>query len=110
MDIARTFPMPRSMPSGDLRGAPAHSRQRPQARPGGQHVRLGLQGHLGDLRLLDPQREVAVLRVGVNEMYRLDITADLNDEDLTGYVWTFLAERLLGSFRLRRHGNGRRLA
>jgi len=25
-------------------------------------------------------------------MYRLDITADLNDEDDTGYVWTFLDE------------------
>jgi hypothetical protein len=24
------------------------------------------------------------------EMYRVDITADLNDEDQTGYVWTFL--------------------
>ena len=23
-------------------------------------------------------------------MYRVDITADLNDEDETGYVWTFL--------------------
>jgi hypothetical protein len=26
------------------------------------------------------------------EMYRVDITADLNDEDHTGYVWTFLDE------------------
>jgi hypothetical protein len=26
------------------------------------------------------------------EMYRVDITADLNDEDDTGYVWTFLDE------------------
>ena len=26
------------------------------------------------------------------EMYRVDITADLNDEDETGYVWTFLDE------------------
>jgi len=26
------------------------------------------------------------------EMYRVDITADLNDEDQTGYVWTFLDE------------------
>jgi hypothetical protein len=25
-------------------------------------------------------------------MYRLDINADLNDEDETGYVWTFLDE------------------
>ncbi len=25
-------------------------------------------------------------------MYRLDITADLNDEDHTGYLWTFLDE------------------
>ena len=25
-------------------------------------------------------------------MYRVDITADLNDEDCTGYVWTFLDE------------------
>jgi hypothetical protein len=25
-------------------------------------------------------------------MYRVDITADLNDEDQTGYVWTFLDE------------------
>jgi hypothetical protein len=25
-------------------------------------------------------------------MYRVDITADLNDEDHTGYVWTFLDE------------------
>jgi hypothetical protein len=25
-------------------------------------------------------------------MYRVDITADLNDEDGTGYVWTFLDE------------------
>ena len=23
-------------------------------------------------------------------MYRVDITADLNDEDQTGYLWTFL--------------------
>ena len=27
-----------------------------------------------------------------DEMYRVDITADLNDEDHTGYVWTFLDE------------------
>ncbi len=26
------------------------------------------------------------------EMYRVDITADLNDEDHTGYLWTFLDE------------------
>jgi hypothetical protein len=26
------------------------------------------------------------------EMYRVDITADLNDEDHTGYVWTFLEQ------------------
>lgn len=26
------------------------------------------------------------------EMYRVDITADLNDEDQSGYVWTFLDE------------------
>jgi hypothetical protein len=26
------------------------------------------------------------------EMYRVDIAADLNDEDQTGYVWTFLDE------------------
>ena len=26
------------------------------------------------------------------EMYRVDITADLNDEDHTGYIWTFLDE------------------
>jgi hypothetical protein len=26
------------------------------------------------------------------ERYRVDITADLNDEDDTGYVWTFLDE------------------
>jgi hypothetical protein len=26
------------------------------------------------------------------EMYRVDITADLNDEDETGYVWTFVDE------------------
>jgi hypothetical protein len=26
------------------------------------------------------------------EMYRVDITADLNDEDHTGYVWTLLDE------------------
>ena len=26
------------------------------------------------------------------DMYRVDITADLNDEDDTGYVWTFLDE------------------
>jgi hypothetical protein len=26
------------------------------------------------------------------EMYRVDIAADLNDEDHTGYVWTFLDE------------------
>lgn len=25
-------------------------------------------------------------------MHRIDITADLNDEDDTGYVWTFLDE------------------
>ncbi len=25
-------------------------------------------------------------------MYRVDIAADLNDEDETGYVWTFLDE------------------
>lgn len=25
-------------------------------------------------------------------MYRVDITADLNDEDHTGYAWTFLDE------------------
>jgi hypothetical protein len=25
-------------------------------------------------------------------MYRVDINADLNDEDETGYVWTFLDE------------------
>lgn len=25
-------------------------------------------------------------------MYRVDITADLNDEDQSGYVWTFLDE------------------
>ncbi|MGI8677397.1 MAG: hypothetical protein ACR2LX_01655 [Jatrophihabitans sp.] len=25
-------------------------------------------------------------------MYRVDITADLNDEDDTGYLWTFLDE------------------
>ena len=25
-------------------------------------------------------------------MYRVDITADLNDEDDTGYIWTFLDE------------------
>jgi hypothetical protein len=25
-------------------------------------------------------------------MYRVDIAADLNDEDHTGYVWTFLDE------------------
>lgn len=25
-------------------------------------------------------------------MYRVDITADLNDEDETGYIWTFLDE------------------
>ena len=25
-------------------------------------------------------------------MYRVDISADLNDEDETGYVWTFLDE------------------
>jgi hypothetical protein len=25
-------------------------------------------------------------------MYRVDITADLNDEDHTGYVWTLLDE------------------
>lgn len=25
-------------------------------------------------------------------MYQVDITADLNDEDETGYVWTFLDE------------------
>lgn len=25
-------------------------------------------------------------------MYRVDITADLNDEDKTGYLWTFLDE------------------
>jgi hypothetical protein len=25
-------------------------------------------------------------------MYRVDITADLNDEDETGYVWAFLDE------------------
>jgi hypothetical protein len=25
-------------------------------------------------------------------MYLVDITADLNDEDETGYVWTFLDE------------------
>ena len=25
-------------------------------------------------------------------MYRVDITADLNDEDQTGYLWTFLDE------------------
>lgn len=31
------------------------------------------------------------LREG-DEMYRVDITADLNDEDETGYVWTFLDE------------------
>lgn len=27
-------------------------------------------------------------------MYRVDISADLNDEDDTGYVWTFLDEAL----------------
>jgi hypothetical protein len=26
------------------------------------------------------------------EMYHVDITADLNDEDETGYLWTFLDE------------------
>jgi hypothetical protein len=26
------------------------------------------------------------------EMYRVHIAADLNDEDQTGYVWTFLDE------------------
>jgi hypothetical protein len=26
------------------------------------------------------------------EMYRVDITADLNDQDHTGYLWTFLDE------------------
>ena len=26
------------------------------------------------------------------DMYRVDITADLNDEDDTGYIWTFLDE------------------
>jgi hypothetical protein len=26
------------------------------------------------------------------EIYRVDIAADLNDEDETGYVWTFLDE------------------
>lgn len=25
-------------------------------------------------------------------MYRVDISADLNDEDETGYIWTFLDE------------------
>jgi hypothetical protein len=25
-------------------------------------------------------------------MHRVDVTADLNDEDHTGYVWTFLDE------------------
>jgi len=25
-------------------------------------------------------------------MYRVDITADLNDEDETGYIWTFFDE------------------
>jgi hypothetical protein len=29
---------------------------------------------------------------GRADMYRVDITADLNDEDETGYVWTFLDE------------------
>jgi len=29
---------------------------------------------------------------GRTEMYLVDITADLNDEDETGYVWTFLDE------------------
>lgn len=30
--------------------------------------------------------------MGSTDMYRVDITADLNDEDHTGYVWTFLDE------------------
>jgi hypothetical protein len=29
---------------------------------------------------------------GRTEMYLVDITADLNDEDETGYLWTFLDE------------------
>jgi hypothetical protein len=31
-------------------------------------------------------------RPGGTDIYVVDITADLNDEDETGYVWTFLDE------------------
>jgi hypothetical protein len=38
----------------------------------------------------------------------VDITADLNDEDETGFVWTFLDEaRDPGMIRPRRHRRGR---
>ena len=41
-----------------------------------------------------PQRNSSTLEKSSHEeriaMYRVDITADLNDEDHTGYVWTFL--------------------
>ncbi len=41
-------------------------------------------------------------------MYRVDITADLNDEDDTGYVWTFLDEaRDPGQDQARRSGRRR---
>ena len=41
-------------PPGNVGGAPAHSRQRPQARPDGQRVRLGHVRDLGDARHSDP--------------------------------------------------------
>ena len=41
-------------------------------------------------------------------MYRVDITADLTDEDQTGYLWTFLDEaRDPFADHARRFGRGR---
>jgi hypothetical protein len=44
------------------------------------------------LRKLIPSTLEARSGESRTEMYRVDITADLNDEDETGYVWTFLDE------------------
>src|ERR1035441_2649544 len=44
------------------------------------------------LRELIPSTVEALSGERRTEMYRVDITADLNDEDETGYVWTFLDE------------------
>ncbi|HEY1643050.1 MAG TPA: hypothetical protein VGG35_20335 [Streptosporangiaceae bacterium] len=46
---------------------------------------LGLPGLvLSTLRVMSGERRA--------DMYRVDIAADLNDEDHTGYLWTFLDE------------------